>query len=149
MKINLKTMQILVHDRGLFEPFKEYSTKGKFTSSLRLRPLPDIDSIWILYRLKKNHILQFHLRNNRSSIWKVYRMNKLFFSFTCKNRRDFIKIFEQNLKQEMEKLTLVRTKPPKSKTPSTIDTKPPISKTLRSSALNHKKNKTNKTAFPD
>lgn len=111
MKINLKTFQILVHDRGFFEPFKEYTTKRKFTSSLRLRPLPNIDSIWILYRLKKKRVLQFELRNSSSSNWKVYRMNKLFFSFTCDNRRNFMKIFEQNLKKNLEKLTFVRTKP--------------------------------------
>jgi hypothetical protein len=40
---------------------------------------------------------------NSQDKWDVYNMDKLFFSFTCKNGRDFINVFEHKLNLELEK----------------------------------------------
>ena len=43
--------------------------------------------------------------------WDVYNGDKLFFSFTCKDERDFINVFDQKLNLELEKQ---HKKPPES-----------------------------------
>jgi hypothetical protein len=40
---------------------------------------------------------------NSQHKWDVYNMDKLFFSFTCEDGRDFINVFEQQLNLELEK----------------------------------------------
>jgi hypothetical protein len=48
---------------------------------------------------------------NSQDKWDVYNIDKLFFSFTCKDGRDFINVFDQLLNLELEKQ---HKKPPES-----------------------------------
>ncbi len=116
---NLKLIHILVHDAGFFYFYKEFLTKRDFQNYLREVPFSLIVTLWIMYRLSGNQVLQLELKKVKPTkgdgYWQVYSMNKPFFSFTCKKRMSFMKVFEEHLRQELEKHQFIRSKPPKGK----------------------------------
>ena len=112
METKLKIIYILVNYQSSKEPNQEYWTTRQFNTSLRSNPLSTINSIYISYKLNEDYNLNLKIEHSNSQDkWSVYNMDKLLFSFTCKEGRDFINVFEQQLNLELEKQ---HRKPPES-----------------------------------
>jgi hypothetical protein len=112
METKLKIINILVNYQSSKEPNQEYWTIRQFNYSLRSYPLSSIYSIYISYKLNEDYNLNLKIEHvNSQDKWDVYNMDKLLFSFTCKDGRDFINVFEQQLNLELEKQ---HKKPPES-----------------------------------
>ena len=112
METKLKIIYILVNYQSSKEPNQEYWTIRQFNYSLRSYPLSSIYSIYISYKLNEDYNLNLKIEHgNSQDKWDVYNMDKLFFSFTCKDGRDFINVFEHRLNLELEKQ---HKKPPES-----------------------------------
>ena len=104
METKLKIIYILVNYQSSKEPNQEYWTTRQFNTSLRSNPLSSINSIYISYKLNEDYNLNLKIENGNSQYkWDVYNLDKLFFSFTCKDGRDFINLFDQQLNLELEK----------------------------------------------
>jgi len=122
MEAERKIIYILVNYQSSKEPHQEYWTTRQFNTSLRSYPLLSIDSIYISYKLNEDYNLNLKIvHGNSQHKWYVYNMDKLFFSFTCKDGSDFINVFVQQLNLELEK----QHKKPPGSFPST-DYKPDI-----------------------
>jgi hypothetical protein len=105
METKLKIIYILVNYQSSKELNQEYWTTRQFNTSLRSHPLSSIKSIHISYKLNEEYDLTLKIEHSNSQDkWDVYNMDKLFFSFTCKDGRDFINVFDQQLNLELEKL---------------------------------------------
>ena len=105
METKLKIIYILVNYQSSKELNQEYWTTRQFNTSLRSHPLSSIKSIHISYKLNEEYDLILKIEHSNSQDkWDVYNMDKLFFSFTCKDGRDFINVFDQQLNLELEKL---------------------------------------------
>jgi hypothetical protein len=112
METKLKIIYILVNYQNSEETNQEYWTIRHFNTSLRSHPLSFINSIYISYKLNEDYNLNLKIEHgNSQDKWDVYNMDKLFFSFTCKDGRDFIIVFDQQLNLELEKQ---HNKPPES-----------------------------------
>ena len=112
METLFKIIYILVNYQSSKEPNQEYWTIRHFNTSLRSHPLSFINSIYISYKLNEDYNLNLKIEHgNSEDKWDVYNMDKLFFSFTCKDGRDFIIVFDQQLNLELEKQ---HNKPPES-----------------------------------
>ncbi len=106
----LRLLHILVRDIEFIYTWHEYLSKREFTRHLReSNPLMFVASIWILYRLGQDRVLQLEIKDRKEPVpgWEVYNMNKPFFSFTCINGDEFIKTFERNLYKELAKYPLM------------------------------------------
>jgi hypothetical protein len=104
METKLKIINILVNYQSSKEPGQEYWTTRQFNTSLRSQPLSSINSIYISYKLNEDYDLNLKIEHSNSQDkWDVYNMDKLFFSFTCKDGRDFINVFDQQLNLELRK----------------------------------------------
>jgi len=113
METKLKIISILVNYQSSKEPNQEYWTTRQFNSSLHSYPLSSISSISISYKLDEDYTLNLKIEHgNSQDKWDVYNMDKLLFSFTCKDGRDFINVFDQRLNLELEKQ---HKKPPERK----------------------------------
>ena len=86
---------------------KGYPSKIKFMDSLPARPLSSIeDQIYIKYKLNDNRDLNLYIKQGDSpEKWDVFDSDIPYFSFTFKNvdERKFLDIFEEQLKQKLEK----------------------------------------------
>ena len=112
METKPKIIYILVNYQSSKEPNQEYWTTRQFNTSLRSDPLSTINSIYISYKLNEDYNLNLKIEHDNSQDkWDVYNMDKLFFSFTCKDGRDFINVFDQQLNLELKKQF---KKPPES-----------------------------------
>jgi hypothetical protein len=112
METKLKIIYILVNYQSPEEPNQEYWTIRHFNNTLRSHPLSSINSIYISYKLNEDYNLNLKIEHgNSQDKWDVYNIDKLFFSFTCKDGRDFINVFDQQLNLELEKQ---HNKPPES-----------------------------------
>ena len=104
METKLKIIYILVNYQDSKEPNQEYWTTRQFNTSLRSHPLSFINSINISYKLNEDYNLNLKIEHgNSQDKWDVYNIDKLFFSFTFKDERDFINVFEHKLNLELEK----------------------------------------------
>jgi hypothetical protein len=104
METKLKIIHILVNYQRSEEPNQEYWTTRQFNTSLRSYPLSSMTSIYISYKLNEDYNLNLKIvHGNSQDKWDVYNTDKLFFSFNCKDGRDFINVFDQKLKLELEK----------------------------------------------
>ena len=104
METKLKIIYVLVNYQSSKEPNQEYWTTRQFNTSLRSNPLSSINSIYISYKLNEDYNLNLKIEHgNSQDKWDVYNMDKLFFSFTCKDGRDFINVFEHQLNLELGK----------------------------------------------
>jgi hypothetical protein len=104
METKLKIVYILVHYQSSNEPNKEYWTTRQFNTSLRSQSLSSISSINISYKLNEEYNLNLKIVHGISQHkWDVYNGDILFFSFTCKNGRDFINIFNHKFNLELGK----------------------------------------------
>jgi len=86
---------------------EEYPSKIKFMNSLHIRPLSSIeDQIYIKYKLNDDRDLNLFIKHGDSAEkWDVFDGDKPFFPFifTSVDERKFIDIFEEQLKQKLEK----------------------------------------------
>ena len=104
METKLKIISILVNYQSSKEPNQEYWTTRQFNSSLHSYPLSSISSISISYKLDEDYTLNLKIEHgNSQDKWDVYNIDKLFFSFTCKDGRDFTNVFEHQLNLELAK----------------------------------------------
>ena len=104
METKNKIIYILVNYQSSKEPNQEYWTTSQFNTSLRSHPLSSINSIYISNKLNEEYNLNLKIEHGNSQHkWDVYNMDKLFFSFTCKNGRDLINVFVQQLNLELGK----------------------------------------------
>jgi len=104
METKLKIVYILVNYQSSKEPDQEYWTKRQFNTSLRSNPLSSINSIYISSKLNEDYNLNLKIEHSNSQDkWDVYNVEKLFFSFTCKDGRDFTNVFEHQLNLELAK----------------------------------------------
>ena len=93
-------------------PAKDFSTpdiKKEFNKFLGSHPLSSINSIHVSYKLNEKHRLELDIKHSNSEYeWNVHIKNELFFSFPFKDEdeKDFIKLFEEQLNQELEKKEL-------------------------------------------
>jgi hypothetical protein len=120
MEINLKSLvNILVNDRKFFYAWKECKNRREFKTYLRYTRLNNIKTIWVMYRLKDNKIMQFELKNPRANEWKVKTVNTPLFSFTfddiLEDQMNFFNVFETKLKEDFKKRSFVRPKTPQGK----------------------------------
>jgi hypothetical protein len=112
METKLKIVYILVNFQSSKEPNQEFWTKRQFNTSLRSHSLSSINSIHISYKLNEEYNLNLKIEHATSHHkWDVYNGDILFFSFTCKDERDFINVFDQKLNLELGKQ---HKKPPES-----------------------------------
>jgi len=103
METKLKIVDILVHYECSEEPNQEFWTTRQFNTSLRSQSLSSISSIYISYKLNEEYILNLKIEHGTSQHkWHVYNGDKLFFSFTCKDGRNFINVFDKKLNLELE-----------------------------------------------
>ena len=117
MKINLKSLvSILVNDRKYFYAWKECRNRREFKTDLRYTRLHNIRTIWVMYRLKDNKIMQFELKSPRVNEWKVKTINTPLFSFNfddiMEDPMNFFNVFETKLKEDFEKRSFTKLKPP-------------------------------------
>jgi len=117
MKINLKSLvSILVNDRKYFYAWKECRNRREFKTYLRYTRLHNIRTIWVMYRLKDNKIMQFELKSPRVNEWKVKTINTPLFSFNfddiMEDPMNFFNVFETKLKEDFEKRSFTKLKPP-------------------------------------
>jgi len=104
MKAKRKIIFFRVNYHSSDEPNQEYWTTKQFNTSLRYNPLSSINSIYLSYKLNEDYNLNLKLvHGNSQQKWDVYNKDILFFSFTCKDERDFISVFEHQLNLELEK----------------------------------------------
>lgn len=104
METKLKIVYILVNFQSSKEPNQEFWTKRQFNTSLRSHSLSCINSIRISYKLNEEYNLNLKIEHATSQHrWNVFNADKLFFSFTCKDERDFINVFDQKLNVELGK----------------------------------------------
>ena len=104
METKLRITCIFVNYQSSKEPNQEYWTTRQFNTSLHSHPFSSITSIYITYKLNEDYNLILKIEHSNSQDkWDVYNMDKLFFSFTCKDGRDFINVFEHQLNLELEK----------------------------------------------
>jgi hypothetical protein len=104
METKLRITCIFVNYQSSKEPNQEYWTTRQFNTSLRSHPFSSITSIYITYKLNEDYNLILKIEHSNSQDkWDVYNMDKLFFSFTCKDGRDLINVFDQQLNLELEK----------------------------------------------
>lgn len=120
MEINLKSLvNILVNDRKFYYAWKECKNRREFKTYLRYTRLHNIKTIWVMYRLRDNKIMQFELRNPRANEWKVKTVNVPLFSFTfddiMEDQMNFFNVFETKLKEDFEKRSFIGLKPPQGK----------------------------------
>ena len=91
------------------EFYNVFSSQNELQYHLRLRDpnFDDFNYIDFYYQTSEGIELQFIIR--KSSIkgelfkWQVYHLNKHLFTFECDDRSNFVKIFEKQLKIELEK----------------------------------------------
>lgn len=87
---------------------KEYCLKIKFINSVHARPLASIkDQIYIRYKLNNDRDLNLFIKHGDSAKkWDVFNCDEPYLSFTFTNidERKFIDVFEEHLKQKLEKL---------------------------------------------
>lgn len=104
METKLKIVSILVNYQSSKESNQEFWTKRQFNTSLRSQSLSSINSIFISYKLNEEYNLNLKIEHGTSQHkWDVYNGDKLFFSFTCKEGRNFINVFDKKLNLELEK----------------------------------------------
>ncbi|MGD0342988.1 MAG: hypothetical protein ABSA76_14905 [Bacteroidales bacterium] len=104
METKLKIVYILVNYKSSKEITQEFWTTRQFNTSLRSQSLSSISSICISYKLNEEYNLNLKIEHNTSQQkWHVYNGDKRFFSFTCKDGRNFINIFNKKLNLELEK----------------------------------------------
>lgn len=102
-KFKLDHMIVSYHESNI----KEYPLKIKFMNSLYTYPLSSIENqIYVRYKLNNDRDLHLIIKHGDfAEKWNVFEGDDLFFSFvfTSINERDFIDIFEGQLKQKLEK----------------------------------------------
>jgi hypothetical protein len=112
METKLKIVYILVNYKSYKELNQEFWTTRQFNASLRSYPLSSINSVNISYKLNEVYNLNLKIEHGISRYkWNVFNGDILFFSFTCKEDRDFIKKFDRKLNLELGKQY---KKPPES-----------------------------------
>lgn len=123
MDRKLSLIHILVHQQSFFYHYHQFRNRREFQSWLRYNPISYTKTIWILYSLGKRIVLQLELRPKESHTWQVSHMNKPMFEFTCFKSKEFMKVFEQHLYEELEKRPMIRTRPPTGKRSNKKDEK--------------------------
>jgi hypothetical protein len=104
METKLRIIYILVNYQSSKEPNQEYWTTKQFNASLHSQSLSSINSIYFSYKLNEVYNLNLKLEHgNSKDKWDVYNMDKLYFSFICKDGRNFINVFDKQLNLELEK----------------------------------------------
>jgi hypothetical protein len=105
METKLKIVYILVNYQNSKEPNQEFWTARQFNTSLGSYSLSSINSIHISYKLNEVYNLNLNIKHHGTSQhkWDVYNGDKLFFSFTCKDGRNFINVFDRKLNLELGK----------------------------------------------
>jgi hypothetical protein len=104
METKLKIVYILVHYKSSKEPNQKFWTTRQFNTSLRSQSLSSISSIYISYKLNEEYNLNLRIEHGASQHkWDVFNGDKLFFSFTCKDGRNLINVFDQKLNLELGK----------------------------------------------
>jgi hypothetical protein len=112
IETKLKIVYILVNYKSSKEPNQEFFTTRQFNTSLRSKSLSSITLIYISYKLNEVYNLNLKIEHGTSRHkWDVYNGKELFFSFTSKDEKDFINVFDQKLILELEKQ---HNKPPES-----------------------------------
>jgi DNA-binding transcriptional MerR regulator len=102
----LNSIMVDYHNGNMNEFSEEVLVRKKFIDSLKEYPLKEINKLYFSYRV--------HLKiesTNTQYKYNVFNEDILFFSFYCKEDKDFIEIFEQELKNNLIKFFKGDTSP--------------------------------------
>lgn len=112
METTLNLIHILIPDAKINYAWRMYYNESEFTKDLeKFHPLLNIKTIFIMYRLDINTVLQFEIKPTikkepnkfPDSDWDVYVGDRLFFLFNCNRGDTFYKIFKEKLIKELKK----------------------------------------------